>query len=338
MHWRWNRLSLPDKPKQWLVKNGQWLAVGLAVLIIVIAFKLGNWADWTGFKGKTLWEWFDLLVVPVSLAILGYFLQRQQQKQAAEAAREQRETAANEEKEEILQVFFDRLSTLLVDKNLLAIAAKVHPEKGEPTATPEEQELFDAAVDVIRARMLSILRRFEGDAGRKTSVARFLIEAEVISKAKLSLRLADLSGADLSNANLGGAHLSGANLSDANLNFADLRGAHLFGTNLSNAELIDTDLSNANLDFANLSDAYLSGTNLSNANLSNATLTASRFINVNLSNANLSNATLTTSRFNNVNLSNAKLCRTVLPDGVDMDPNCNCEELGIDPETGLPTT
>ncbi|PSN17046.1 hypothetical protein C7271_19780 [filamentous cyanobacterium CCP5] len=323
VHWRWNRLSLPDKQKQWLAKNGQWLAIGLAVPVLVIAFRLGNWADWTGFKGKTLWEWFDLLVVPVSLAILGYFLQRQQQKQAAEAAREQRETAANEEKEEILQVYFDRLSTLLVDKNLLAIAAKVHPEKGEPTATHEEQELFDAAVDVIRARTLSILRRFEGDASRKTSVVRFLLEAEVISKTKLSLRLADLSGADLSLANLGGAHLSGANLSNANLSFANLSGARLIGTNLSSAELIDTDLSNANLNLANLSGAYFSGADLSNANLSDATLTASRLSNVNL---------------NNVNLSSAKLCRTVLPDGVDIDPQRNCEELGIAPETGLPTT
>ena len=63
--------------------------------------------------GKTLWDWLSLLGVPLSLAILGAWFQASQQKQANEEARE-----------DVLQVYFDRLSTLLVDKNLLALAAK----------------------------------------------------------------------------------------------------------------------------------------------------------------------------------------------------------------------
>lgn len=239
MCWSWKRPSVPEKYQQWLQENQWWLQTILLVgfgFSIFIAFRRGAWLDWTGFKSKTLWDWFDLLGVPLSLAILGYILQQQQQKRAEVLAKEQRETAADETKEEILQAYFDRLSVLLVDKNILAIAAKVYAtdeENGEThhqtRVTTEEIEQLSAAVDVIRARTLSILRRFENDEERKSSVIRFLIEAEVISKAKLNLREANLYRANLYRANLKGANLKGAYLEGAYLEGAYLGGAYLEG-------------------------------------------------------------------------------------------------------------
>lgn len=253
---------------------------------IFIAFVVGDWAPWTGFKGKTLWEWLELLGVPLTLAVLGYILQQQEQKRSREEAKEQREIAAAEAKDEILQAYFDRLSALLVDKNLLAIATKLYPENdfkdGPPlprplppelatlerardaaraqVVAPEQQELCDAAIDVIRARTLSILRRFKGDGERKASVIKFLIEAEVISKAKLSLRGADFSEADLAGVNLEKADLSKVNLEKANLFGANLNGANLFRANLNEA-----DLSRAKLEKANLWKTTLVETNLGEA-------------------------------------------------------------------------
>jgi hypothetical protein len=130
--------------------------------------------------GKTLWDWGSLLGVPLSLAILGYFLQQQQQKRAEKLSKEQQERAEklsedqrriadNETKEEVLQAYFDRLSVLLIDRNLIVLSNK----SKSSTITPEEQELLDSALDVIRARTLSILRRFENDAKRKASVINF---------------------------------------------------------------------------------------------------------------------------------------------------------------------
>jgi uncharacterized protein YjbI with pentapeptide repeats len=277
--------------------------------------------------GKTLWDWLSLLGVPLSLAFLGLWFQWIQQKRSVELAqeqrvrdeklaKEQREIAADETKEEVLQVYFDRLSALLVDKNLLAIAFKVYAtetqeNEGQPKieATLEERELLDSAVDVIQARTLSILRRFENDAERKTSVIRFLIEAHIVSKLKLSLCAAhlsevnfnrhdDLSQADLSGANLyysklnevnlSEANLSGAVLREAKLNGAKLNGANLSGANLRKAELISADLRNANLrkaifSSADLRDADLRNANLSGTNLNRANLSGARFsINVGL--------------------------------------------------------
>ncbi len=243
--------------------------------------------------GKTLWDWLSLLGVPLTLAVLGYFLQQAQQRQAEELAKEQRELASDETKEEVLQVYFDRLSVLLVDKNLLAIAAKT------PTAGSEEKELLDSAIDVIRARTLSILRRFENDKERKTSVIRFLIEADIIGKLSLSL----------TGANLGGASLSATNLSRVDLSYADLSRADLMYANLSRADLSTANLSRANLMYANLIYANLSGANLSDVNLSDANLS-----NTNLSDANLSDANLSLTDFSLADLSYANLSYANLSD------------------------
>jgi uncharacterized protein YjbI with pentapeptide repeats len=239
--------------------------------------------------GKTLWDWLSLLGVPLSLAVLGFWLQQSQQKRAEVVAQEQREIAADETKEEVLQVYFDRLSVLLVDKNLLAIASKVYASASETQengvqpkieATLEERELLDSAVDVIRARTLSILRRFENGPDRKTSVIRFLIEADIVSKLKLSLSQANLSESDLKRADL-----RGANLIEANLKRADLRGANLLGADLTGADLSESNLSKADLFGANLCLA-----NLSAANLTSAVLYTTNWLGADLDRANLSGA------------------------------------------------
>ena len=194
----------------------------------------------------------------MSLAILGYFLQQQQQKRAEKLSEDQRKIADNETKEEVLQVYFDRLSVLLIDRNLIALSNKDDSDIN----TSEEKELLYSSLDIIRARTLSILRRFENDAKRKTSVIDFLVETEIVGKLKLNLSWANLSNADLSD----------ANLSWANLSNADLSGANLSGTNLSDADLSGADLSGADLSGADLSGTDLSGTDLSGANLSDADL------------------------------------------------------------------
>jgi uncharacterized protein YjbI with pentapeptide repeats len=282
--------------------------------------------------GKTLWDWLSLLGVPLSLAVLGYVLQQLQQKRAEILAKEQREIAAEETKEEVLQVYFDRLSGLLVDKNLLAIAAKGDQAKDE------DQQLLASSKDVIRARTLSILRRFKDDPERKTSVILFLIEADFISKLKLDLSRADLRdakllGADLSSANLKGADLRGTKLLGADLSDADLRGAkfgsaNLSCTNLMMANLSDADLRGANLGSAklfdaNLFDANLRGTYLSGADFSNANLLGADLLDANLMMADLRSAKHLTDE----QLDTAKLCKTLLPEGFIIPPDRDCKAL-----------
>ena len=254
------------------------LVIGLGMLVAVIVagyFPKGYFLSGFGgtHKHKTLWDWLNLagvVAVPLVLAWFGFRLQLQQQKQNdLQKKRELEQTKAQFE-EEALQHYLDRVSNLVLEKNLLAISAKLPP-------TTEERELLEASVAVIRLLTLSILRRLS-DGVRKASVVRILIDTDIILGLKVSLRDADLSdadlrGADLFSANLRGAILTSAilndaDLSDADLNGADLSGAYLSGADLSGASLNGADLSGASLRDARkltkeqLEKAYLCGTKL----------------------------------------------------------------------------
>lgn len=176
--------------------------------------------------------------------------------QADKSAKEQREIAAEEAKEEVLQAYFDWVSAILIDGNILAIATKTYSSE-EEEVTPEQRELLDVSVIVIQARTLSILGRLMNDGQRKGSVIRFLVDSGVISRTKMSLEKADLENADLYKINLKNVNLRRANLTNANLIKADLRGADLAGATLLKANLGGAQLNGACFKFAQLSEANI---------------------------------------------------------------------------------
>jgi uncharacterized protein YjbI with pentapeptide repeats len=218
---------------------------------------------------------------------------------------------------------------LVIEKNLLAIAAKKEP-------TTEEKELLNVSVDILRGLTLSTLRRLS-DGIRKASVVRLLIETDIIKRLKVSLHGAELNGAGLSGANLEGADLSlaglsGAVLLGASLNDAVLLGASLNDADLSHAKLICADLSytnlrGADLRYTTLSGALLFGANLNGAVLSYANLSGAYLEGADLSFADLTDADLSRAKgLTKEQLENAYLCHTNLPEGIDMDPNRECGE------------
>ncbi len=360
-------MSLFEKSKKTFQQLKKWqqfeLLAGIVFILVVALACLfdapGVRQCITGFDvGKcflfkrSLWDWLELLIVPLALVLLGYFLQQREQQRAERDRKEEQDRREEEAKEEVLQAYFDRLSSLLVEQNLLAIAAKLYPPKDKfnqvqqaptnkvnPTnaVSPAEKEKFDAGLDVIRAHTLSILRRFKDDPERKASVIRFLAEAEVLSKARLNLSgailsdailfSADLSGAilgdaDLSNADLFSAFLRKANLRGANLNHANLSGAILSGAVFRWASLSNADLFNTNLSKANLSSADLSHANLSHAYLFKATLRKANLSHANLFGADLSSADLSSANLSNVYLGGTRYNRfTKFPDGFDLTAN-----------------
>ncbi len=201
---------------------------------------------WTGFTGKTLWDWLQLLFVPILLALAGaWFTNRQTQESNIENKDNQRETA--------LQTYLDNMSELLLHEKL-RISAEGDAES-------------EGVRKIARIRTLTVLPRLDG--ARKRNVLQFLYESGLIDTAngstggvpgnhnpivdlhganfrganlfRISLLDADLRGADFEGANFSGATLSKANLSKANLSKADLGRVNLNGAMLSGANLVDTD-------------------------------------------------------------------------------------------------
>ena len=267
------------------LRNRVILGVGLVTAIAIIAVGyLPKANSFSGFQGKTLWDWLSLLVVPASLAGLGAWLQLKEQ-----------QIAEDNRQEEVLQHYQDRISYLLIEKELLEIAAKDSP-------TTEETALLKESVKSIQTLTLSTLRRLS-DGRHKARVVWLLIEADIIQRG-ISQK------------------------SKVKIDYTDLRGAQLDYTDLSGAQLYHADLSGADLEGADLTDAYLIGADLTRANLMNANLEDAILYRANLMNANLEGADLKeVIGLTKQQIEKAYLCQTKLPEDIDIDPNRDCAKL-----------
>lgn len=116
----------------------------LLIALMVWSIWRASFASWTGFgdfttptgefiRGKTLWDWFQLLVIPLSLLIGGYLLNRSErdierkrteertafERQRAEArAALEHEIDKDRQQEAALQSYLDRMADLLLKENL----------------------------------------------------------------------------------------------------------------------------------------------------------------------------------------------------------------------------
>jgi uncharacterized protein YjbI with pentapeptide repeats len=246
-----------------------------------------------GFRGMTLRNWLELLVVPLVLLGIGLLFQIQQmevEQRRLEAAQHIEEQRAQDE---ALQTYLEQMGQMLLDKD-------------RPLRQSKEG---DEVQLLARARTVTILRRL--DSARNRDILQFLREARLVPSNKYeiqehivrldnsNLSKADLRGANLDSFDLHKTDLSGADLRDAYLAWSYLRYAKLNGANLRGAYLRgapdqsgNADLSDADLSDANLSEADLSYDNLSSANLQGANLTDAVLRGANLSNAKVTSEQL----------------------------------------------
>ena len=185
-----------------------------------------------GFRGMTVREWLELLIVPVVLALITvvFTWQQNERQQDLETKRTnqaqkienlraeaERELAEQRAQDETLQAYLDQMGSLLLEKDLR-----------------ESQEDSDVR-RLARARTLVVLDVL--DSRRQNRVLRFLEETELIRARPpdrppiISLKYASLrdfeligkqllKGTDLTQAGLAGAELSVTHLEDTNLSLA----------------------------------------------------------------------------------------------------------------------
>ena len=128
----------------------------------------GKRPPWTlrEFGGKTLWDWLQLLIVPVVLSLItvafALWQDTRQQRIENQRAKAERELAEERAQGEALQAYLDKMGSLLLEKDL--------------RASEEDSEVRTLA----RARTLTVLERM--DPSRKRAVMQFLVKAELIQK------------------------------------------------------------------------------------------------------------------------------------------------------------
>jgi uncharacterized membrane protein YciS (DUF1049 family) len=235
------------------------------IVVLIIAIRVGYEYNWTGFSSytspdgeyfreKTLWDWAELLIVPVFLGGLAIWFKYYNSRVSREANLDQyRETA--------LLKYFDDVADLIKNNDLLT-------SSNDPYL-PERFVAWQKTVAITRMV----------DTSRKKLLLDFLYYSDLIynntgsTKNLINLHNADFSGVDYKN-----SHLTNASL----------RGVIFYGADLSGTHFVDADLSDADLRNARLVNA-----NLRNANLSNVDLTKTKLRNADLQLANLRNAKIT---------------------------------------------
>lgn len=175
--------------------------IAIALVVSIVAVVAGYHLNWTGFQGRTLWDWLNLLGVLAIPVVVGVGTAWISTEQAREAA---------------LHGYLDKMADLLLSENL-------------------RQSKTNAEVRAVaRTRTWTILRLL--DPGRRSILFAFLAESDLINIIDLSK--ANFSGADLSGADLRSADLRTANLSNANLRGANLDGLNLLAANVTMAQLL----------------------------------------------------------------------------------------------------
>lgn len=138
--------------------------------------------------------------------------------------RTEQQIAATRYKQDLLQAYLDRMSELLLEKNLR-------------TSQPNSE-----VRNVARVRTITIL--FQLDARRIGYVFAFLREFGLMS-IKSDDTIVSLSGAALDNVNWSQANLGEADLGEANLGEANLNGADLSRADLSDVVITEDQLKTA---------------------------------------------------------------------------------------------
>jgi hypothetical protein len=240
--------SLWQKIRRWLFIVLGCIGVCVVLLALVYGVIRFGWG-WTGFTGgysqetvkgttedkvylssKTLWDWMQLLLVPIMLAIGGFWLNHLQksreERTVAQREKTDREIAADNQREVALQAYIDKIGELLLREHL-----------GELPGNPQVE-------NIARARTVTVLRILDPD--RRASLLQFLERAHIlrICIEGILIRI-DLHEANLVALDLSKFYFTGANLFNANLSGASLNGVNLSGANFGGADLSGTDLTRA---------------------------------------------------------------------------------------------
>jgi hypothetical protein len=223
------------------------VGIGVALVVLIRLIRIGYAYQWTGFgqskvneavePSKTLWDWLDLLIVPIVLAIGGYLFTRFETRRTQRIANQQSQDAT-------LQAYLGHIESLFLDENA---SKELHSPKRERGEVNKVRTL-------ARARTLTALDQV--GSSRKGTIVTFLREAHLILIRDENGEADPIIG--LSYANLKGASLVNAFLMDASLSRADLSGADLSGADLRGADLSEAKLNGAILDKARLGTARVS--------------------------------------------------------------------------------
>jgi uncharacterized protein YjbI with pentapeptide repeats len=250
------------------------------VFVIISNFK------WSGFQKKSFWDWLQLLIVPLMLALGAFYLNSAADFRDYQIAQEQKH-------QEILTDYFSKMQDLIVETK----KSKQTPGSKESNS---EERLLPEFRPTAKALTLSVLEQLDGK--RKGKVITYLAESQLITvdNNKLSTQPEiKLDGANLDDIELGNKGQRNS-LNEDEMTIIDkikIKNANMKRANLSGLQLLYSELNGSNLENATLE----------NVNFTGSTMIGSRFINGKITDVNFTDVRLGKTIFDNVKLENIKI-------------------------------
>lgn len=300
------------------------IILGLAAMGAIIYGYLYT-PGWVGVADKKVWDWLELLFVPVALAIGGFLFSRSQKNRDVKVEERRAQNDA-------LQSYLDQMTQLLIaaEQNVL-----------------HKVETDSAVNDFLQARAQALIERF--DAEHTVSLLRFMYYSGMLAKADAKgqthssvIRL-NLAGTDLSRIVLREASLKEANFEKANLDGANLQGSLLERANLRTASLEDARLAEVRFNHAILEQANFKSARLQKARFHKANLKNTSFVNARLDEAVLTrvtsaeNADFKGSCLKDTNIKYSDLSKAKNLKQEQINATTGNEETKLPPELNRPT-
>jgi uncharacterized protein YjbI with pentapeptide repeats len=237
------------------------------LLIFIISFLLwrvfaiiSNF-KWSGFQKKSFWDWLQLLIIPLMLALGAFYLNSAADFRDYQIAQEQKH-------QEILTDYFSKMQDLIVETK------KIKETSGYKESHPKDKEanLLPEFRSTAQALTLSVLEQLDGK--RKGKVITYLAESQLIT-------VDNNKPYTQPEINLYGANLKGMVLNDvAQVETVDkkplgvaIRGANMTDSTIKNVRLfVGSQLRESDFSRANLTDVYFTNANMSQAKFFKGTI------------------------------------------------------------------
>jgi uncharacterized protein YjbI with pentapeptide repeats len=271
------------------------------LLIFIISFLLwrvfaiiSNF-KWSGFQKKSFWDWLQLLIIPLMLALGAFYLNSAADFRDYQIAQEQKH-------QEILTDYFSKMQDLIVETK------KSKQTPGSKESNSEERLLLEFR-PTAQALTLSVLEQLDGK--RKGKVITYLAESQLITANNDN----QSSLPEVENDNpssLPEIKLNGANLKEIVLKNVDLysiidmknKDRIINGIKINNANMERANLSKVNLFKSDLMGSNLENATLQNVNFAGSTMKSSRFINGQITDVDFTGVNLSETIFDNIKLEN----------------------------------
>jgi uncharacterized protein YjbI with pentapeptide repeats len=277
---------------------------------------------------KTIWDFVELLFIPLALGLGAYFLNRSEKNREISVEEKraalEREIMIGNQRHTALQAYFEKMTDLLIKENIRDLQKDVKVNNSKKTETGRRQLEALSAARAWTKTTLSYL-----NYNQKSIVIEFLLANDLIYTEKTLIDLSDedlegvtfhrrnlskvrLCEAILTNAKFDGCWLNDADLTHTNLNGATFNKCKMYKTNLyetdaSGARFLSTEMDEAVFACSNLADATFKNIDASSVNFAYAKAQKANFEGAKLQKANLEHIIATRASFKGANMQEANL-------------------------------